>query len=427
MKLLKRLRKRLTALNALISGAILFAIVLGALLFTLAQFTAGAENAFAHTADTIAHQMQSDTLIRHDYLRSTELSQSMLLYMEDGGSPFKWNGSYQSETPRDTLIERAVALAAENGLDISYPPVSSRNFLAQIKGDYADAYRVSVWTLPVGQSWSAVVILMDMEEEKQTQLSITLVFALCLLAGIAMQALFSYYFAGRAIRPVEKAQEEQAAFFQAASHELRTPLTVMRASADALPKADAEESATFAAVIRKNAVHMARLVDDMLTLADGDLRHEPADTETFEIAPLMRELYEAFAPIAAEKGIALTFSASERAELHADREKIRQMVAILLDNALEYTPAGGRVRLDCSALQRHIEIAVTDDGPGIPDELKERVFDRFFRADKARGRMKAHYGLGLSIARQIARQYGGEISAADATGGGAQFIIRIDV
>ena len=107
-----------------------------------------------------------------------------------------------------------------------------------------------------------------------------------------------------------------------------------------------------------------------------------------------------------------------------DRQRIGQALAILLDNAVSYTPPGGEIRLFAARRRGGIELIVSDNGPGIPDALRERVFERFYRADVSRSK-KEHYGLGLSIAREIASLHRGKLTLRDTPGGGATFILYL--
>lgn len=423
--MLRALRRRLTVLNAAVSGVILLIISLGALLFTRAQFIESAANAFAHTADTIAYQLQSDTLVRHSYLSNTELSQGLLLYIEDGGSPFQWKGAYASVTPRVSLTERARSLAAENGVFMDYAPMSPHNWIGTLKGDYGDAYRVSVWVLPEGRGWSSIVILRDMREENAVLARIAWIFLGCAMAGVTAQACFSHVFAGRAIRPVERAQREQKRFVQAASHELRTPLAVTRASADALAKADTREAEAFIGAIRQQNLYMTRLVDDLLLLAGADAQALPMSAAPVDIGALLREAAAAFEAVMRERSIIFMYESVPNRVIMADAARLKQALFILLDNAAEYTPPGGSVTLSYKEYKDTMKISVTDSGAGVPDEHKEHIFERFYRADKARSRAQAHYGLGLSVAREIVSLRGGRISVQDAAGGGAAFSISL--
>lgn len=141
---------------------------------------------------------------------------------------------------------------------------------------------------------------------------------------------------------------------------------------------------------------------------------------------LLLNLYEAFQPIAAEKNIALSITLPEEntPTLTGDKERITQVLSILLHNALSYTPAGGSVRLILTCHGKNILFSVEDNGPGIPDTEKERIFERFYRSDKSRSK-KGHFGLGLCIAAEIIHAHRGKISVKDTPGGGSTFIVAL--
>jgi signal transduction histidine kinase len=128
--------------------------------------------------------------------------------------------------------------------------------------------------------------------------------------------------------------------------------------------------------------------------------------------------------LALERGLTLTIDA-EPLEVQGDRHRLRQLGTILLDNALKYTPSGGRVTVRCVRAGKHAELSVADTGPGIPAAEQARIFDRFVRADSARTRSAGGTGLGLAIARWIAESHGGRISVESQPGVGATFLVRL--
>lgn len=169
---------------------------------------------------------------------------------------------------------------------------------------------------------------------------------------------------------------------------------------------------------------MSRLIDDMLQLAGAD-----ACSWTFMAAPvspdtLLLDTYEKYEYLAREKGLALRIRLpdEECPFILCDEERIAQVLSILMDNALSYTPSTGHITLSLSFTANHASLSVSDDGPGIPDSAKKQVFQRFFRQDKAHT-SKEHFGLGLSIAKEIVKMHKGRLVLSDTPGGGATFTI----
>ena len=173
---------------------------------------------------------------------------------------------------------------------------------------------------------------------------------------------------------------------------------------------------------------MARLIDDMLLLACMDARTWQISKEPIEIDTLLVETYEAFLPLFRQNNLNLILSLQEDElpMIYGDKDRLKQILAILLDNALSYTPPGKKVTLHGFVLGSYLNIEVEDQGIGISDADKKLIFDRFYRADKSRNDKK-HFGLGLCIANEIVQRHGGKISIRDTKGGGATFVIRIRV
>lgn len=253
--------------------------------------------------------------------------------------------------------------------------------------------------------------------------------SLFVLAGAALAAfllatLAGYAMAGRAIAPLRTAYEKQRQFAADASHELRTPLSVVMSSAEVLENECAQKSplaAQLFADMKDEIRRMAKLVSDLLLLAKSDNQAIALRKEPFDLAQAAVQVVRRLQPLAEERRIRLFFAESAL-EMRGDAARVQQLLLILLDNAIKYTPEGGVVTLKLDAAQaRKVEIAVTDTGPGIPESERAKVFDRFYRVDKARSRASGGAGLGLAIAREIVALHGGEIWAEGAPGGGSVF------
>ena len=171
---------------------------------------------------------------------------------------------------------------------------------------------------------------------------------------------------------------------------------------------------------------MSKLIDDMLLLTTADngswsIKMAPAEPDT-----LLLNLFEAFQPVAAEKNIAFSITLPDEATpaISCDKERITQVLSILLHNAVSYTPSGGAIRLLLTYNGKNTRFSVEDNGPGIPDAEKEHIFERFYRSDRARSE-KDHFGLGLCIASEIVHAHHGRISVKDTPGGGSTFVVSL--
>jgi signal transduction histidine kinase len=224
---------------------------------------------------------------------------------------------------------------------------------------------------------------------------------------------------------LEDAFARQRAFASDASHELRTPLTVIRGQLEVLARAHdptADDVRRVERLVRTEILRMERLVEDLLVLARADerefLRRRPVDLE-----PFCRELVDGFAATAERR---FEVGAVPAGTLDADPDRLAQALRNLMRNAIEQTAPGGLVRL-CGQTTRGggVVLAVEDDGPGIPVDQRERVFDRFHRTDSARNRARGGAGLGLAIVRAIVEAHGGTVAAGESPEGGARVQIEL--
>ena len=193
----------------------------------------------------------------------------------------------------------------------------------------------------------------------------------------------------------------------------------------AIKKADIYQRARFEEIIDAELKRMTRLVSDMLSIASADSNTWSLNMENADLDTLLLNTYEAFQPIAAEKNIHLSISLPDTlATCKCDKQRIEQVLSILIDNALCYTQSNGKVDLSIKQKPHGLEIHVADTGIGISDEDKSRIFDRFYRADIAH-KNKEHFGLGLCIAYEIVKMHKGTLLVKDTISGGATFIISL--
>jgi signal transduction histidine kinase len=216
----------------------------------------------------------------------------------------------------------------------------------------------------------------------------------------------------------------QRRFVADASHELRTPLAIIKANLElALTDAEStvESRAQAAAVIKRAIDRMARLTDDLLALARLDA---PASgREPVALGAVLEDAREELEAAAAARGVELEVAGEPGRPVSGDREVLKRAVTNLLDNAIRVAPEGSSVRLSHGELDGWAWLAVADEGPGIPPEQQDSIFDRFWRADDGRTRPGGGSGLGLAIVRQIAEAHRGSVEVRSRVGEGATFVL----
>lgn len=425
-----KLRARLALAYVLLAGVVLLAVTLYCLGMAERESARAAQSAFESGVNAILNKLQSDKTLSHAWLAQTEAGENQILLIEDGGAPLAFRGAYTPKTKRDVLLKRALASPAARSLSLPIGSLVPQTVFFQIIGDASERYLSAVSLLPAsGKTPLRVTVLRDMTETDARVRRQRAAVLLGALAGLAALALIGWVYSGRTVKPARESHIRQVEFTAMASHELKTPLAVITASVDALHTApDAASRDVLLSNLSGESLRMARLVDDLLLLSRSDAGALPMQREKVDLEGLLIECYERFLPVAAEKGIALSIRVPDTGlpAVPGDRERLYQALSILLDNALFYTPAGGHVRLGGDARAKNARIWVEDDGPGIPDDQKKKVFERFYRADAARND-RAHAGLGLSIAREIARLHGGRIELTDAPGHGARFTLALTI
>ncbi|MBP5200555.1 MAG: sensor histidine kinase [Schwartzia sp.] len=254
------------------------------------------------------------------------------------------------------------------------------------------------------------------------------------LAGLAVLALalaagVGHVLAGEAIVPLMEAYEKQRQFAADASHELRTPLSVVMASADLLDNDPSITSPFLKQVIgdvRDEVKKMTKLVSDLLFVARSDNQALKLKLSKVDLAAAADQTIRLMQPLADKKNITLVREGEASLTAKLDEQKMKQLLLILVDNAVKYTPEGGRVSVRIlSPAAGKIRIETEDTGIGISKEDLERIFDRFFRVDKARSREMGGNGLGLAIAQEIVNLHGGQISVESKVGEGTKFIVKL--
>lgn len=313
-----------------------------------------------------------------------------------------------------------------------------------------------------------LVLARPLDELQETLAAVAVLLLAAVVAVVLVAAGFGYWLAGRALSPVgvmaatarditehdlhrrialdlppgdelgdlagtfnamldrlETAFAGLQRFTADAAHELRAPLALMRAEVDVVLRRDrtSEEYRASHRALLEEIERLSRMADQLLLLARADAGALEARTEAVDLPELLEGIVERWRPAAVSREVRLESDLPLEGEVRADPELLRRLFDNLLDNALRHTPAHGSVLLSAAADGGAWRIAVDDTGPGVAPELRPRLFERFARADPARGRGTGGAGLGLSLSAAIARVHGGSIAVENAAAGGARFVV----
>jgi len=214
-------------------------------------------------------------------------------------------------------------------------------------------------------------------------------------------------------------------FVSDASHELKTPLAAIRLLSDSILQTDnidPETTREFVADIGQEAERLSRITEDLLRLTrlDNSILDPPV---AVDVLPVLEQVMRMMSLVAQEKGVDLTYEAADGCTVLATKDEIHQVIYNLTDNAVKYSGAGGAVQVSLKAAGNQVVLSVADNGAGIPEEDLPRIFERFYRVDKARSRAAGGTGLGLSIVSDTVKRRGGTVSAANRPQGGAVFTV----
>jgi two-component system phosphate regulon sensor histidine kinase PhoR len=231
------------------------------------------------------------------------------------------------------------------------------------------------------------------------------------------------------ITELKKIERIRKDFVANVSHELRTPLTSIKGFIEALKDGainDPEKSARFLAIIAQHTDRMNKIISDLLQLSQIESREFELKIEPFMIKELFEEVLYALKPVAEQKSHIVELILNSIAQkVLGDRYRITQALTNLVDNAIKYTPLNGNIKIESRDKGEYIEIAVTDNGIGIPEKDLPRIFERFYRVDKDRSRESGGTGLGLSIVKHIIEAQGGKVSVKSQLGKGSEFSFRL--
>ena len=361
-----------------------------------------------------------------------EYRHSIFCYIQDTSGKMIYQTDSDFPTDADTLLEHfRIQTDKEDTFIITNDskPATDQSGIFEFHGTRNDEYLGILATIVMPNNTDYHLSLIYRQQSlfdiltKQAFLYVSLWF----LSLIAV-TIMSHFLIKKALEPTEVMLKSQKDFIASASHELKSPLAVILANAEKLEQSqiDNTEFRKSVKILDNECMRMSKLVKDMLLLASSDAKSWTLCKNIIDIDTLLISLYEAYEPICISKKIRLRLEISESSypKFCADGERLFQILTIFMDNAIHHSINNKQIEIKTAAAAKHIIFFVTDHGRGISEDDKPYIFNRFYCADKSRTD-KSNFGLGLSIADELAKMMNGNVGCEDTDGGGATFFVKL--
>ena len=297
-----------------------------------------------------------------------------------------------------------------------------RNIAIQVSNNNSEEGYIENYIYKVRKFGNQKEITLMENENTIRRLKIIIISSIIIgFVGIIIIILIAKKISDTIVKPVEKAFEKQKQFVSDASHELKTPLAVIEANADVLQDKIGEDK--WLAYIQNEVQSMNKLVNDLLTLAKME-NEQKTNYEKFNLSKEVQMSVAVFESMIYEKKIKLETNIKENIEFSGDKEDIKHIVSIIIDNAIKHTEENKKIIVNVDKEKNDIKIEIKNEGEPIAIEDQEKIFERFYRVDKARNRNEKRYGLGLAIAKQIVEKYNGTIKASSKEGF-TSFVVKL--
>lgn len=361
------------------------------------------------------------------------------------GKPDRNRGGKSPQIPKDQAgIEPGLSLTFELRTDRQWNITAADSifemetpFYESAKNKVASSQANSGRFTLEGTKWAYIVqqngtgysiVFLDVTNQLKIVTNLVYAFVVVGLAMLIIIFLMSRFFASRSIAPVREAFNKQKRFIADASHELKTPLAVINTNADVL-LSNSEDTihnqSKWLHHIKSETERMKRLTNDLLYLTEMDDMRSQMIYAPFNVSEAVESVILTMEAVIFENRIALSYEIEPHLTARGNIEQMKQVVMILLDNAVKYTNPNGSIELTLKKRHHDIVLAVTNTGEGIPPEHLDKIFDRFYRTDPSRSRKHGGYGLGLAIAKSIVEQHKGKIYAKSTPNEATTFYVQL--
>lgn len=365
-------------------------------------------------------------------IKEYEEKYSIFTMLEDTNGNVVYQSDMSLPTNSQTVLKRLKAqMNTQQSRNLNVQTSTVQIGIFEIEGTSNDKY----WGIPAkvfsknGNVYRLLLIYQQktITELLQKQMSFYILIWLGAFWGVI---IISRILLKKAFDPTEHVLKSQKEFVASASHELKSPLAVIMANAEIVERLSINNTQIQKSIktIDAECIRMSNLIKDMLLLASSDAKTWTLHKEDVNVDTLLITLYETFEPVCKKQGLSLNLELSEQVYpvLYTDKERLLQILSIFMDNAIYYSKYGSNIQIQTSFATKDITFFIVDHGVGINHEDKPFIFNRFYCADKSRTD-KLHFGLGLSIAEELAKMANGKIGLKDTISGGATFFITLQI
>lgn len=403
--MIKKLRRKFILIS-MVSLAVLLVLVVGTINFmNYRQVNDEIDKTLVHIADNGGTLPEKGKETQNSDSGQAPAGDQGAGHDDDGENSFKkryYSVIFNADGTVESVNTARIATVTSEQAEENAKDVLESGKSSAFSGDYK-------YLVTTQSDGSRLVVFLECGDKLGAAKSFLLTSGLVSLISYCVVFVFVYLFASRAIKPVAESITKQKQFITDAGHELKTPLTVIAANVDVLSITEGANEWTDS--IKSQVKRMNRLVKELVSLSRLDEEQPKLEFSPFSFSDAAEDIAAEFTPVAEGRGLTVKKNIQEKIELRGDEASIRQMMAILADNAVKYTDDGGEIVFALTG-KKHGAVLEISNTCAAADKLEyDKLFDRFYRAEKSRNRESGGYGIGLSIARAVAEKNGGRISA----------------
>ncbi|WP_162300672.1 sensor histidine kinase [Anaerosacchariphilus polymeriproducens] len=373
---------------------------------------------------SVIMRIDSSNVISDAWLTEMLENEQIFIQIEANGNKLICNQLRNEELDFVVAVKKLKKKASQEHVNTNVVLVSQNKVqskIYEVNGKDQERYLGQIYITSTENGNRSIIVLKKITKSKKEIERQCLFFVGMDAIGIFLFYLISRWIIGKALLPVEENNRRHKQFIAAASHELKSPLAVIRVNSSAI-QLEPAQTEHFVTVINNECERASKLIEDLLFLANANARNWTLEVEFVDIEDVLIVTYDTFVSVCKERGKRLQLDLPDEIlpKVRGDEYRLKQILVILIDNAISYSKDGDIIILRAYTKKGSLYVEVQDHGNGVQSSKKEEIFECFYREDKAR-KDRNHYGLGLTIAKELVELHSGKIYVKDTPGGGATF------